>query len=391
MVKPEIHVLGLSIKTFGLFFALNFAAWGLLAARRLQELGRPVDWAYEMVTVALVGGLVGARAYYLVQNPDNLGVSDIFGGSGLIWYGGLAGGTLAVLSWARRHGFLSLDLLDLAGPGLALGYAIGRIGCQISGDGDYGKAWDGPWAMGYPNGTVPTAPGETVHPTPIYETLTMGLLAFALWQLRDKVRPGILFALYLVGAGAERFLVEFLRRNSDVAIGLTAAQFESLALLVLGAVWIAVALRRHGSIVLPEDQRRRRRAGRCQGRRRARQPDVSGVAADDEILDVFDEHGRLLGTKRRADVHRDGDWHLAFHLWVVAPAGVLLQRRARSKSSWPGFLDASAAGHLLAGETIRDGLREVDEELGAAYAFDDLVHLGVHRVAETERSGTVEP
>ena len=113
------------------------------------------------------------------------------------------------------------------------------------------------------------------------------------------------------------------------------------------------------------------------------------MGADDEILDVFDEHGGHLGTKRRADVHRDGDWHLAFHLWVVAPAGVLLQRRAHDKSSWPGFLDASAAGHLLAGESIRDGLREADEELGVAYVFDDLAQLGVHRVAETERSGTV--
>jgi isopentenyldiphosphate isomerase len=116
---------------------------------------------------------------------------------------------------------------------------------------------------------------------------------------------------------------------------------------------------------------------------------VSAVGAGHEILDVFDEQGRHLGTKRRADVHRDGDWHLAFHLWVVAPAGVLLQRRAHDKSSWPGFLDASAAGHLLAGESIRDGLREVDEELGATYVFDDLAHLGVHRVADTERSGTV--
>jgi len=116
---------------------------------------------------------------------------------------------------------------------------------------------------------------------------------------------------------------------------------------------------------------------------------VNVVGADDEILDVFDEHGGHLGTKRRADVHRDGDWHLAFHLWVVAPAGVLLQRRARGKASWPGFLDASAAGHLLAGESIRDGLREVEEELGVAYAFDDLVQLGVHRVADAERSGTV--
>ncbi|MET0604476.1 MAG: prolipoprotein diacylglyceryl transferase [Baekduia sp.] len=256
-MKPEIHVLGLSIKTFGLFFALNFAAWGLLAARRLKELGRPVDWAYEIVTVALVGGLVGARAYYLMQNHDSVGVGDIFGGSGLIWYGGLIGGSLAVLYWAHRRGFLSLDLLDLAGPGLALGYAVGRIGCQISGDGDYGKAWDGPWAMGYPNGTVPTAPGETVHPTPIYETLSMGLLAFVLWQLRDKVRPGILFALYLVGAGLERFLVEFLRRNSDVALGLTAAQLESLTLLIVGVIWIAVVVRRHGSILLPEGERRR--------------------------------------------------------------------------------------------------------------------------------------
>jgi isopentenyldiphosphate isomerase len=116
---------------------------------------------------------------------------------------------------------------------------------------------------------------------------------------------------------------------------------------------------------------------------------VSAVGADDEILDVFDERGGHLGTKRRADVHRDGDWHLAFHLWVVSPAGVLLQRRAHDKSSWPGFLDASAAGHLLAGESIRDGLREADEELGTTYVFDDLAHLGVHRVADTECSGTV--
>jgi isopentenyldiphosphate isomerase len=108
---------------------------------------------------------------------------------------------------------------------------------------------------------------------------------------------------------------------------------------------------------------------------------------DDELLDTFDEHGRPLGIKRRGDVHRDGDWHLAFHLWVVRADGVLLQRRALTKGSWPGFLDASAAGHLLAGETIRDGLREVEEELGAVYAFDDLEALGVHRVADGERDG----
>jgi phosphatidylglycerol:prolipoprotein diacylglycerol transferase len=245
-VKPEIHVLGLSIKTFGLFFALNFAAWGLLAGRRLKELGKPSDWAYEMVTVALVGGLIGARGYYLLQNHDSLSLGDVFGGSGLIWYGGLLGGVVAVLLWAKRKDFISLALLDLAGPCLALGYAIGRIGCQVSGDGDYGKAWNGPWAMGYPHGTVPTAPGETVHPTPIYETLAMGLTALFLFRRRDAYRPGVLFAMYLVLAGLERFLVEFLRRNDTVAAGLTAPQLESLVLLAAGAVWLALASRRGG-------------------------------------------------------------------------------------------------------------------------------------------------
>ncbi|QEC50495.1 prolipoprotein diacylglyceryl transferase [Baekduia soli] len=248
-MKPEISVLGLSIKTFGLFFALNFAVWGFLAARRLKELGKPVDWAYEIVTVALVGGLIGARAYYLLQNHDSLSLGDIFGGAGLIWYGGLAGGIVAVVLWARRRRFLTLDLVDIAGPCLALGYAVGRIGCQVSGDGDYGKAWNGPWAMGYPHGTVPTAPGETVQPTPIYETFAMGLLALVLWSLRDRVRPGVLFALYLVGSGVERFLVEFLRRNEHVLIGLTSAQIEAFVLAVVGVAWLAVVRRRHGSIL----------------------------------------------------------------------------------------------------------------------------------------------
>jgi phosphatidylglycerol---prolipoprotein diacylglyceryl transferase len=245
-MQPEIDVLGISIKTFGVFFALNFVAWGALVSRRLREIGKPPDWAYEMVAVALVGGLIGARGYWLLQNHESVSLGNVFGGSGLIWFGGLAGGVVAVLTWAWRRDFLSLDLVDMAGPGLALGYAIGRIGCQVSGDGDYGKAWDGPWAMGYPDGTVPTAPGVTVHPTPIYETFTMGLVAFFLWRLRDRVRPGILFALYLVIAGVERFLIEFIRRNDDVALGLTAAQLWSVGQFVIGAVWLVVAQRRGG-------------------------------------------------------------------------------------------------------------------------------------------------
>jgi phosphatidylglycerol:prolipoprotein diacylglycerol transferase len=116
---------------------------------------------------------------------------------------------------------------------LAVGYAIGRVGCQLSGDGDYGIASDLPWAMAYPDGTVPTT--ESVHPTPVYETLAMGLAGLFLWRLRDRVAPGVLFGLYLVIAGIERFLVEFVRRNEEVVAGLTQAQLIALAMLALGA------------------------------------------------------------------------------------------------------------------------------------------------------------
>jgi len=238
-VIPEIG----PIQTFGLLFALNFVGWGAVAARRLRELGRPVDWAYEMVLVALAGGLVGAKLYWAIDNGE-LALSELFSGSGLTWYGGLLGGTLTMVVWARWRGFLSLDLLDIAAVGLPIGYAIGRVGCQLSGDGDYGQPWDGPWAMAYPDGTVPTT--EEVHPTPIYESIVMALVAWALWRLRDRVRRGALFALYLVIAGLERFLVEFLRRNPETVGPFTDAQLWAAALVVLGIVGVALLLRRGG-------------------------------------------------------------------------------------------------------------------------------------------------
>jgi phosphatidylglycerol---prolipoprotein diacylglyceryl transferase len=197
----------------------------------------------------VIGGLIGARVYWLIQNHGELEGSllgNVFGGSGLVWYGGFLGGTISVLLWARWRGFFSLQLVDIAAYGLALGYAIGRIGCQVSGDGDYGKPWHGPWAMGYPDGTVPTPPGVTVHPTPIYETLAMGFVAWVLWHWRDRFRPGVLFAMYLVAAGIERFLVEFLRRNDRVVAGLTVPQLESLGIFIAGAVALWVVYRRGG-------------------------------------------------------------------------------------------------------------------------------------------------
>ena len=100
----------------------------------------------------------------------------------------------------------------------------------------------------YPHGTVPTEPGVTVHPTPIYETLAMGLIAWALWTLRDVVRPGVLFALWLLLAGTERLLVEFLRRNDVAALGLTLPQLQSVAMMIGGGAWLAVVMRRYGTL-----------------------------------------------------------------------------------------------------------------------------------------------
>ncbi len=248
-MKPEIEILGISIKTFGVMFALGFLACGAVVARRLRELGKPADWAYEIVFAALLGGVVGARAYYVLEKLGQAKhslASTIFSGSGLVWYGGAIGGAVGVVLWMRWRHALELRMFDMCATALALGYAIGRIGCQVSGDGDYGIRSSLPWAMGYPHGTVPTPPGVKVQPTPIYETVSMCLLAYVLWHLRDRVRPGVIFALYLLLSGLERFLVEFIRRNSEVFAGLTAPQLESAALIVIGSVWLAVLARRGG-------------------------------------------------------------------------------------------------------------------------------------------------
>ena len=246
-MQPEIHLGPLTLQTFGLCFAAAFVAAGAVLWRRLREWGKPGDWAYEVVFAALVGGIVGSRVDFIIENYDDVKddlLGNIFSGSGLVWYGGAIGGAIGVVIWAHYRGMLSLALLDLCAVPLALGYAIGRIGCQLSGDGDYGQPWDGPWAMAYPDGTVPT--DTPVHPTPIYETLAMGLVAYALWRLRDRYRTGILFAIYLTLAGLERFLVEFIRRNDDVALGLTQAQLLSVAMMIAGVAWIARVRSRTG-------------------------------------------------------------------------------------------------------------------------------------------------
>jgi phosphatidylglycerol:prolipoprotein diacylglycerol transferase len=243
---PEIELGPLTLQTFGICFAAAFLAAGALLARRLTELDKPADWAYEVIFAGLVGGLIGSRADYLLQNWDKVSddlLGNVFSGSGLVWFGGVVGGTIGVVLWARWRGWLELLMLDAVAPSLAVGYAIGRIGCQLSGDGDYGQSSGLPWAMAYPDGTVPTT--DEVHPTPVYETLAMGVVTLLLWRLRDRFRPGTLFGLYLVLAGIERLLVEIIRRNDSVVAGLTLPQLISLAMVAGGAA-LLLSLRRGG-------------------------------------------------------------------------------------------------------------------------------------------------
>ncbi|GJI99578.1 hypothetical protein RugamoR64_01170 [Duganella rhizosphaerae] len=263
------YELPLPLATFGLFVALGaLAAGALLRAelKRLYQAGRigparvrgreapPQDVVSDLTMVVLVAGIFGARLFHILEHTDQFAadpMSMIFTRSGLSIFGGLIVGTLAGMVCVRRWRLPVRPLLDAAAPAMMIGYAIGRIGCQVSGDGDWGIAanmalkpdwlptWL--WAQTYDNniyGELIALPG--VYPTPIYET-AMALLCFALlWALRKHAfRIGWLFSVYLMLAGVERLLIEQIRVNPlfNVA-GLHATQAEIIAvtLIVLGAI-----------------------------------------------------------------------------------------------------------------------------------------------------------
>jgi phosphatidylglycerol:prolipoprotein diacylglycerol transferase len=156
---------------------------------------------------------------------------------GFAFVGAIIGGFLALVLLAKRFRISPLLMLDAASPAAALGYGIGRIGCLISGDGDYGIPTTLPWGMSFPNGIVPTT--ERVHPTPIYEFLVAILIAWILWRLgahgmKTKSASGIIFAAYLVLTGIARFLVEIIRINPRSFYGLTNAQAASVVSVIAG-------------------------------------------------------------------------------------------------------------------------------------------------------------
>ncbi len=252
----EFSIGPLVITGFGLTMALAFAIGAWLIDHELRRLGFAPDYSGDMIIGGLVGGILGAKLWYAGLH----GLDTLFERSGLVFYGGFAGGALGVFlnSWRRRVPWLWT--LQLAAPVMAAGYAIGRVGCYVVGD-DYGRPTQMPWAVAFPEGAPPSTAGimarsfgipmpagaspETVlfvHPTQLYEVSIILVVFALLWRWRTRAGgTGWLFGAYLMMAGTERFVVEFFRAKDDAQFipGLTLAQAMSLALVTLGAVmWI---------------------------------------------------------------------------------------------------------------------------------------------------------
>ena len=278
---PYLFEIGsFKLGTYGLMMALGFLVTGWLLTYELRRRGLAPELAWEVILGGAIGGVLGARLLAVGESVwDNVqrGVDTdwsalFFSQGGLTWYGGFAGGTLGVLIVIWWRHLRLVDIADANAGLLMLGYAFGRGGCQLSGDGCYGIATHLPWGMGYPNGIVPTPPGVLVHPTPVYEIL-YSVAGFALmwfWLRHKRLPRGGLFAIYLVYTGILRFVVEFIRVNErywpsfedgfhiertpyfagleDKFRGFSLSQWVGLALFLWGVLWIVrLLLRRDGA------------------------------------------------------------------------------------------------------------------------------------------------
>lgn len=280
---PFLHLGPLLVPTFGLMVAAAMlAAYYVLRADMARRglAAKDSGAAEAFIAVPCLAGIVGARLYHVLETPrelfaDPLGM--LFSRYGLAWFGGLMAG-FAAFAWLARHRKIPLlAMLDASSPAAALGYGIGRIGCLLSGDGDYGVPTSLPWGMSFPHGLVPTT--QRVHPTPIYELLAACAIAWLLWRLGARqfapasgtaagtgaenaagakissgaaaksspapsatdarlagmLARGRVFAAYLALTGAARFLVEFIRINPRSFLGLTNAQVASVVSFAAGA------------------------------------------------------------------------------------------------------------------------------------------------------------
>jgi phosphatidylglycerol:prolipoprotein diacylglycerol transferase len=279
------------VPTFGLLMVLAFAASyfaleGELKRHKLtftaadlaeQAAGKRRKMMkldpYTVVAIVAFAGILGAKIWHIVDTPADRLTADTlksFGAlvswfrGGFAWFGGFVAGIAALLIIARRNGIRMLTILDLCSPAAAVGYAVGRIGCLISGDGDYGKPTSLPWGMAFPNGLVPTTqtcvewgwPANcAVHPTPLYEFIVCVVICWYVWYLGTRslnaarpLAPGTIVGQFLILFGLERFLVEFIRINPRIFLGMSNAQVAALLTVFAGVVLLTVARMSNGKV-----------------------------------------------------------------------------------------------------------------------------------------------
>ena len=243
---PFIHLGPLRLGTYGLMVWAGLVCGYMALQADMRRRKLPGDPLNLLLFIA-IAGLAGSKLYHLLERPKEFFAhpfSMFFSASGFAWFGAVLGGLLVIVLFSLRHKIPILTTLDACSPAAAIGYGIGRIGCLVSGDGDYGIPTKLPWCMSFPHGLVPTT--QCVHPTPIYEFL--GAIVIFLWLWRQAKRsadgarsPGWVLGQYFVWTGLARFLVEFIRINPRVWFGLSNAQIASVCSMVLGVILLLAA------------------------------------------------------------------------------------------------------------------------------------------------------
>src|SRR5580692_199934 len=240
---PYIDIGPIHLGTFGLLLWLAAVAATVVLHKNFVRNGVDAD-ALSVVAFVVIAGVIGAKTWHELQNVADLrhalkmmtapGWNHPFDilmeflhwfQAGFAWFGGMLAG-IAMLMWqgrvAKPEGLTgwraSVRMLDLAAPAAAVGYGVGRIGCLTSGDGDYGINTTLPWGVSFPHGLVPTM--QRVHPTPVYELIAALIIALILWK-RGRRNPGEITGEYLVLSGLARFLVEFIRINPRIYLGMS--------------------------------------------------------------------------------------------------------------------------------------------------------------------------
>ncbi|MBE0429413.1 MAG: prolipoprotein diacylglyceryl transferase [Thermoleophilia bacterium] len=237
---PQLFSVGpFTVHSYGLMMMLGFLAAGITAYYGFKRRGLDTQNLFILVFAAAVGGLAGAKIDYLLVNAGefkNDPVGTVLSGAGLIWFGGFLGALVLSLAVMSIYRLPWAKVLDAAAPAVAIGYAFGRIGCFLNGT-CYGRESDLPWAVAFPNGAMPT--DIAVQPTQLYSSLAAFAIFGALLVLQPRLkRDWSLFLVFLIMAGAERFLVEFLRFNRDGQLQARVVAVSIAAAAGLTLIWV---------------------------------------------------------------------------------------------------------------------------------------------------------